>query len=93
MPTLLNNAVTVSTSATLLADGSPRRAWLSVTNNGSVTVYLGNAAVSSTAFVWALPAGETIQFTAEAGDKLPENQWYGRTASSTASVAVGESIA
>lgn len=26
------------------------------------------------------------------GDKLPENKWYGVTASSTASVAVGESL-
>lgn len=93
MPSLQNNAVTVSSTATLLVDGSPRRAWLALTNNGSVTVYLGNSSVSSTAFVWALPAGETVQFTAEAGDKLPENKWYGRTASSTASVAVGESVA
>lgn len=35
MPSILNNAVTVSTSATLLCDGSPRRTWLVLTNDGS----------------------------------------------------------
>jgi hypothetical protein len=92
MPSLQNNAVTVSSTATLLVDGSPRRSWLSVRNNGAVDVYLGNASVSSTAFAWVLAPGEVVQFTAEGGDKLPENKWYGRTASSTASVAVGESL-
>jgi hypothetical protein len=92
MPSLVNNAVTVSSTATLLVDGSPRRSWLSVRNNGVVDVYLGNASVSSTAFSWLLAPGEVVQFTTEAGDKLPENKWYGRTASSTASVSVGESL-
>lgn len=32
MPSLMNNAVTVSTTATLLCDGSPNRSWLAVTN-------------------------------------------------------------
>jgi hypothetical protein len=93
MPTLSNNAVTTSTTAIILCDGNPNRAWLAMTNGGAVTVYLGNASVSSTAFVWALAPGETVQFTAEGGDKLPQNKWYGRTASSTASVSVGESRA
>ncbi len=93
MPSILNNTVTVSTTATLLCDGSPRRTWLVLTNTGSVTVYLGNANVSSTAFLIALPAGESIQVTNGDGlDKAPENKWYGRTASSTASVSVGESL-
>lgn len=94
MPSILNNAVSVSTTATLLCDGQPRRTWLVLTNNGSVTVYLGNASVSSTAFLIALPAGESLQITNGDGqDKAPENKWYGRTASSTASVSVGESLA
>lgn len=93
MPSILNNAVTVSTSATLLCDGQPRRTWLVFTNNGSVTVYLGNASVSSSAFLYPLAAGETLQVTNGDGqDKAPENKWYGRTASSTASVSVGESL-
>lgn len=93
MPSILNNAVTVSTSATLLCDGQPRRTWLVLSNNGSVTVYLGNASVSSTAFLIALPAGESIQVTnGDGNDKAPENKWYGVTASSTASVSVGESL-
>ena len=93
MPSIQNNAVTVSTTATELCDGHPRRTWLVLTNNGSVTVYLGNASVSSTAFLISLPAGETIQITnGDGNDKAPENNWYGRTASSTASVSVGESL-
>jgi len=95
MPSILNNAVTVSTTATLLCDGSPRRRNLTLTNNGSVTVYLGPVGVSSTAFFRALPAGETVEFTRGDGsdDPLPEAKWYGRTASSTASVSVGEILA
>ena len=76
-----------------MCDGNPNRGWMSFTNGGSVTVYLGSASVSSTAFVWALVAGETVQFTSEGGDKLPQNKWYGCTASSTATVSVGESRA
>lgn len=35
MPTLQNNAVTVSTTATLLCEGGPRLTWLVLSNNGS----------------------------------------------------------
>lgn len=34
MPSILNNAVTVSTAATLLCDWHPRRTWLTLTKNG-----------------------------------------------------------
>lgn len=95
MPSVVSNAVTVTTTATLLCDGSPRRRNLTLTNNGSVTVYLGPAGVSSTAFFRALPAGENVEFTRgnEGDDPLPEAKWYGRAASSTASVSVGEVLA
>lgn len=93
MPSILNNAVTVSTTAILLCDGQPRRTWLVLTNNGSVTVYLGNVSVTTSAFLIALPAGESLQVTnGDGNDKAPENKWYGITASSTASVSVGESL-
>ena len=95
MPSISNNAVTVATSATLLCDGTPRRRNLTLTNNGSVSVYLGGAGVSSTAFFRVLPAGETVEFIRgdNRDDPLPEAKWYGITASSTASVSVGEIIA
>lgn len=35
MPSILNNTVTVSTTATLLCEGSPRRTWLVLTSNGA----------------------------------------------------------
>lgn len=87
---LQNNAVTVSSTATLLCDGHPNRTLVTFTNNGAVTVYLGGSAVTSSAFVYALPAGEWVQFTMEDGDAAPKMRWYGITASSTASVSVGE---
>ena len=87
-----NNAVTVSTSVTLLALNTSRRTLLTFTNNGSVTVFLGGDDVSSTSFLWPLTAGETVQFTSDGGDVSPQMKWYGRTASSTASVSVGEVI-
>lgn len=34
MPSILDNAVTVASTATLLCDGSPRRRNLTVSNNG-----------------------------------------------------------
>lgn len=88
-----NAALTASTTATELCGGSPNRTFLSFTNNGSVTVYLGASDVSSSAFVYPLPAGEWVQFTSENGDHAPGARWYGVTASSTASVAVGEVLA
>lgn len=87
-----NSAVTVSTSVTQLALNTSRRTLITFTNNGSVTVFLGGDDVSSTAFFWPLTAGETIQFTSEGGDRSPQMKWYGCTASSTASVSVGEII-
>lgn len=87
-----NNAVTVSTSVTQLALNTSRRTLLTFTNNGSVTVFLGGSAVTSTSFLWPLAAGETVQFTSDGGDVSPQMKWYGITASSTASVSVGEVI-
>lgn len=89
---LQNNAVSVSTAVTNLCDGSPNRTLVTFTNNGAVTVYLGGSNVSSTAFIYPLPAGEWVQFTNDGGDAAPTGKWYGVTASSTASVAVGEAI-
>lgn len=88
-----NAAVTVSTTATQLCDGSPNRTLVAFTNNGSVTVFLGASDVSSSAFLYPLPAGEWVQFTNENGDHAPGARWYAVTASSTASVAVGEVLA
>ena len=85
-----NSAVSVSSSVTELCGGQPNRTLVTFTNNGAVTVYLGGSTVSSSAFVFALPAGEWVQFTREDGDHAPMMRWYGVTASSTASVAVGE---
>jgi len=87
---MTNTAVSVSTSATQLVDGSPNRTLLTFTNNGSVTVFLGTSAVSSSSFIYALTAGEFVQWTSEDGDVAPQGKWYGVTVSSTASVAVGE---
>lgn len=89
---IVNTAVTASTTAVQLATNSSRRTLITFANNGSVTVYLGGSDVSSTAFLWPLAAGETVQFTGEGGDISPQMMWYGRTASSTASVSVGEVI-
>lgn len=95
MPSIVTNAVTVATSATLLCDGTPRRRNLTLTNNGDVAVYLGGSGVSSTAFFRVLPAGESVEFIRgdNQDDPIPEAKWYGRTASSTASVSVGEIVA
>lgn len=95
MPSLNDTSVTASTTVTLLVDGSPRRRNLTLTNNGAVTVYLGSSDVTTTAFFRPLAAGETVEFTRGAGgdDPLPEAKWYVVTASSTASVAVGEVLA
>ena len=87
---LQNTAVACSTAVVELCGGQPNRTLLTFTNNGSVTVYLGGSTVSSSAFVYALPAGEWVQFTQDDGDAAPRMQWYGVTASSTASVSVGE---
>ena len=35
MPSVVNNAVTVSTTTTLLCEGIPRRTWLVLSNNCS----------------------------------------------------------
>lgn len=83
-------AVTATTSATLLADGDGDRTNLTFTNTGSVTVYLGGSGVTTTAFVYPLAAGEWVQWTREANDVAPTCAWYGRTASSSANVAVGK---
>jgi len=85
-------AVTVSTTATQLCIPQGRRTLITFTNNGAVTVFLGGPGVTTTAFLWPLPAGETVQFTGEGGDISPRMKWYGITASSTASVSVGEVI-
>ena len=89
---ILSNAVTVSTTATRLCLNSSRRTLMTFTNNASVTVFLGGSAVTSASFLWPLPAGETVQFTGDGGDVSPQMVWYGITASSTASVSVGEVI-
>lgn len=89
---VVNRAVSVSTSVTLLADNSSRRTLLTFTNNGGVNVFLGGSDVSSSAFLTILPAGEMIQFTPDGGDISPQMKWYGVAASSTASVSVGEVI-
>lgn len=89
---IINSSVSVGTSATLLVSNLGRRTLLTFTNNGSVTVYLGNASVSSSAFVWPIPAGESIQFNTDGNDVSPQMKWYGVTPSSTASVSVGEVI-
>ena len=95
MPAIVDTAVTATTTATKLIEGSPRRRNLTLTNNCSVTVYLGSVDVSTSAFFRPLTAGETVEFTRGPGgdDPLPEAKWYGVTASSTASVAVGEVLA
>lgn len=87
---MTNTAVSVSTSATQLVDGQPNRTLLVLTNTGAVTVYLGTSAVSTSSFIYALAAGEFVQFTGEDGDVAPQGKWYGVTPSSTASVSVGE---
>lgn len=84
-----NTGVTVSTTATRLCAEIPNRTWVNLTNDGAVTVYVGNAAVSSTAYVLKLAAGESIQL-AEADDLLPQVELYGCVTSGTASVSVGE---
>lgn len=84
------NAVTASTSAVQLVEGNPNRTLLTFTNNGSVTVYLGGASVSTSAFVYPLDAGDLVQFAVGDGDVSPLMTWYGVTGSSTASVSVGE---
>lgn len=95
MPAIVDTAVTASTTATKLCDGSPRRRNLTLTNNGAVTVYLGSSDVSTTAFFRPLAAGATDEFTRGPGgdDPLPEAAWYGIVASGTASVSVGEVLA
>lgn len=90
MPRVANNAVTVTTAAALLVDGNPNRTYLSVTNGGSVTVYLGSSVVSSTAFVVAVEAGDSVVFTNDGVDKSACAKWYAVTASSSVSVSVGE---
>lgn len=87
---LQNNAVTVTTSATLMVDGNPNRTLLTFTNNGSVDVFLGGSSVSSSAYVWPLASGATVQFTSVDGDVAPMAKWYGVTGASSASVSVGE---
>lgn len=87
-----SSAITVSSTATLLVQNQVRRKLITFTNNGAVTVFIGGDAVTSSAFLYALPAGEWVQFTSEDGDPAPQMQWYGITASSTASVSIGEVI-
>lgn len=95
MPSVIANEVTASTTATMLCDGQTRRRNLTFTNNGAVTVYIGPSDVTTSAFFRALEAGDVLEFTRGAGGEDPsaENRWYGITASSTASVAVGEVLA
>ena len=92
MPDFGMNAVSVGTTATLLCDGKSTRRNLTLTNNGSVSVFLGGATVSSTAFFRELAPGEALEFTrgSDLDDPAPTSKWFGRTASSTASVSVGE---
>lgn len=89
MPRLENNGVTVTTTATRLCEELPNRTWVNLTNDGSVTVYVGNESVSTTSYALKLLAGEERQFT-EADDLLPQVALYGRVASGTALVSVGE---
>lgn len=83
-------AVTVSTSATELCEGNPRRTLVTFTNNGAVTVYVGGSDVSASAFLFVLPAGGELQVSNEFGDQAPMENWWGVAASSSASVSVGE---
>lgn len=89
MPAIDNSVKTVTTSATKLIDGNPNGKLLSFTNDGLVPVYLGNSSVTSTSYLYTLEAGAWVQFTADFGDPSPTATWYGITASSSASVAVG----
>lgn len=88
-----NTLVSVSSSTpTNLIVNQVRRTLLTFNNTGSVTIYVGNEEVSSTAFVYKVLPGEFIQFTTEGGDRSPQMKWYGIAASGTGTVAVGEII-
>lgn len=89
---ITHGAVSVGTSETQLCIPQGRRTLITFTNNGLVTVYLGGPGVTASAFLWPLASGETMQFTREGNDVSPTMKWYGITASSTASVSVGEVI-
>lgn len=90
MSRMANTAVTVTATATQIVDGSPNRTLLVLTNNGVETVFLGAASVSTSAFIYPLESGDTVQWTSEDGDVAPEGKWFGVTASGSVSVSVGE---
>ncbi len=85
-PRTHTNVVVGSGSATQLTTPSSNRKSVTFQNLGSVTVYLGKSdvAASSTTQGYALFAGASLC------DTDSNDEWYGITASSTASVHVIE---
>lgn len=86
-----SSTVSVGTSATQLTTTDPRRKVVYLTNDGSVTVYVGDANVTTTAYLFKIAAGEEVQVTPGIyEDPLPAYPLFGRVASGTASVSVGQ---
>ena len=76
------NAVTVDTAATLILASNPARRGCMITNNGSVTVYLGmNASVAS---INGIPLPSNANFSLDGEHADYRGSIYGIVTSSTA---------
>lgn len=76
-------AVSVGNTATLLLAANERRVSAIIYNNGSVTIYVGNASVTSSN---GIPVAAATSFT----DDASNGALYAITASSTADTRVAE---
>lgn len=78
-----SSAVSVTSSATPILAANDRRVSTIIYNNGSVTVYIGNASVTAASGIPVVAAGS---FTGDSSN----GPIYGIAASSTAEVRVAE---
>lgn len=95
--TVLNQSVTVSTSATELIGAQSAtnqfglRTHLGIYNSGSVDVYIGGPSVTTSLYTYKLPAGQYMDIASGfKGDGLPSQKWYAVVASATSPVLITE---
>ena len=82
------NTVTVTTSATLLADANAARRMIVISRDAGVDLYVGPNDTVTTTKGRRVRAAD-VGFT-DAGDGLWTGRWYGRVASGTLTVVVEE---
>ena len=88
-------AVSVTTTATSLVSENFERIGLIIDNQGTVTVFIGDASTVTASTGITLPAGDKLIFDFEGGVSyqfFPSQQFWGIVSSGTADVRVMEIV-